>query len=251
MSKKPRLKKIELDFLCQAEIECRIGTGNSIGGGKAQTILEKYNDLISQGSQAEARSISKSTVEHKLAEWRRDGKIPAAAANLPTEEQPLDSEKSCPLDQPWCVGCLAKYDIPPEALPIIMWFYEKYLREEEQHFSIREALWLARLYKLIDDPIILARFAYAYKLRDQIDWILGTYTSRRDLDIQLIDYCFNKQSRAEYYRSPGSVNLVPPLGEEGTEQLRNKLEKKGYILDQSKRKTEGNHERPYNQTVQE
>ena len=231
MSKKPRLKKIELDFLCQAEIECRIGTGNSIGGGKAQTVLEKYNDLISQGSQAEARSISKSTVEHKLAEWRRDGKIPAAAANLPIEAQPLDSEKSCPLDQPWCVGCLAKYDIPPEALPIVMWVYEKHLGQKEQHFSIREALWIARLYKLIDDPIILDRFAYAYTLRDQIDWILGTYTSRRDLDVQLIDYCFHKQSRTEYYRSPGRVHLLPTGGEEETKELRNKLEKKGYILD--------------------
>lgn len=231
MSKKPRLKKIELDLLCQAEIECRIDTGNGIGGGKAQTILEKYNDLISQGSQAEARSISKSTIEHKLAEWRRDGKIPAAAANLPIEAQPLDSEKSCPLDQPWCVGCLAKYDIPPEALPIVMWVYEKHLGQKEQHFSIREALWLARLYKLIDDPIILDRFAYAYTLRDQIDWILGTYTSRRDLDVQLIDYIFHKQSRAEYYRSPGRVHLLPTGGEEEEEELRKKLEKKGYTLD--------------------
>jgi len=133
------------------------------------------------------------------------------------------------LDSPWSLGCLAKYDIPPEALPIVIWIYEKRLREEEQHFTIREVLWIARLHKVIDDPIFLERFASAYALRDKIDWILGNSVYTRGLDIRLIRY-IDKSTRAEFYEYPDSIHPLPTWGWEEEEELRMKLKGKGYTL---------------------
>ena len=133
-----------------------------------------------------------------------------------------------PLDAPWSLGCLAKYDIPPEALPKVMFIYEKRLREAEQHFTIREVLWIARLHKTIDDPIWLEQFASAYALREWVDWILDYPIYTRGLDITLIRYS-NKSSRAGF-KYPRPVHPFAEWGREEEEELEKKVRKKGYTL---------------------
>ena len=59
--------------------------------------------------------------------------------------RPVDS----PLDNSWSLGCLTQYDIPSEALPIVMNIYNKCLVEDDE-FTIREALWVGRLHKIIE-----------------------------------------------------------------------------------------------------
>jgi hypothetical protein len=134
------------------------------------------------------------------------------------------------LDAPWSVGCLAKYDMPPDALPIVMKIYEGRLREEEQHFTIREALWIARLHKIIDDPIVLERFASAYALRDQVDWILNSPVYTRGFDISVIRYMNKQLTGADIAKFPGIINPLPAWGREEEEELKKKLRQKGYTL---------------------
>jgi hypothetical protein len=137
------------------------------------------------------------------------------------------------LDEPWSVGCLAKYDVPPEALPVVMKIYEGRLREEEQHFTIREALWIGRLYKVIDDPIFLERFASAYALRDKIDWILDSPVNTRGFDFILLNYD-NPERRAEIITKlnqfPGYLNPFPSNTSEEEEGVKKKLKQKGYNI---------------------
>ena len=58
------------------------------------------------------------------------------------------------LDEPWSFGSLAEYPIPPEAIPLVASIYEKCLMEgnnsERWNLTIREALWIGRLHKIIE-----------------------------------------------------------------------------------------------------
>jgi len=126
---------------------------------------EIHKELIQQG---EKRTPKLSTIEKQISKVR--------------------NHPSSPLDSQWSVGCLGQYDIPPEALPKVMSIYEQRLRELKQRFTIREALWIARLHKIIDDPTVLWGFASAYALREWLDWVLDNPIYTRDFDITVIDY---------------------------------------------------------------
>ncbi len=138
------------------------------------------------------------------------------------------------LDSQWSVGRLAQCDIPPEALAVVLSIYEQRLRTEEYSFTIREALWIGRLYKVIDDPLVLELFASAYALRDKIDWILDNPVYTRDFDFGLIEYN-NEDGRAEFVarltQFPGAViHPLPTWGRGEEEELRKKSKGKGYTL---------------------
>jgi len=137
-----------------------------------------------------------------------------------------------PLDSQWSLGCLAKYDIPPEALPAVMYIYNKRQRALEPDFTIREVLWIARLHKTIDDLDFLERFASAYALRDKIDWILDSPVNTRGFDFILLNYR-NPERRAEvianFTEFPGYLNPFPSSISE--EEVTKKLKEKGYDIE--------------------
>lgn len=55
-----------------------------------------------------------------------------------------------PKDSPWSMVRLADYDIPPEALHVVLKAWAKALTEDNP-LTIREALWVARLYHLFKE----------------------------------------------------------------------------------------------------
>ena len=134
------------------------------------------------------------------------------------------------LDSQWSVGCLSQSSVPPESLPIILQIYEERLRTIDQYFTIREVLWIGRLFKVIEDPVLLGRFASAYADRDKIDWILGNPVDTRGFDFTLIHYN-NKDRRDEAIREitefPFMLNHSPSFGREDDE-LEKELNAKGY-----------------------
>jgi len=64
------------------------------------------------------------------------------------------SPESKSLDEPWTFASLAEYPIAPEAIPLVASIYDKCLMEgnwtEEWNLTIREALWIGRLHKIIE-----------------------------------------------------------------------------------------------------
>lgn len=58
--------------------------------------------------------------------------------------------ESTKLDEPWSLGSLVEYPIAPEALPVVISVYKKCMLEEEPELTIREALWIGRLYRIIE-----------------------------------------------------------------------------------------------------
>lgn len=65
----------------------------------------------------------------------------------------IKNRDSDPRDKPWSFSYLAEYPIAPEAIPLVVSIYEKCLLEDASGdwlFSIREALWIGRLHKIIE-----------------------------------------------------------------------------------------------------
>jgi len=188
MSRKPRLTQNELDLLARAASEC--------SGETAEVVLARYLEL-------EGRPLSKSTVEKKLAEWRRNGTIAPAKATLPTEERPLGFEA------PWSLGVSVQpeYGISPEATGALLAVWN-YCLAIGHVFTIREARWVARLRPAFAgrDSRIGELFAHAYEyaIRERICKILNKQIDTIDLDAGL----FIKNRERYVYRSLG---LVPRI----------------------------------------
>lgn len=67
---------------------------------------------------------------------------------------PIKNRTPDPLDETWSFGSLAKYPIPPEAIPTVISIFEKCDQDsgffDEWMPSIREMLWVGRLHKIIE-----------------------------------------------------------------------------------------------------
>lgn len=139
-----------------------------------------------------------------------------------------------PLDEQWSVACLAHYGIPPEALPAVLYIYEKRQREYKTDFTIREVLWIARLHKTIDDLNFLELFASRYALRDKIDWILDNPANTRGFDFILLNY-LNPERRAEVIanltKRPDQLDPFPSFHPNYSEEVMKRLKQKGYDIE--------------------
>ncbi len=71
-------------------------------------------------------------------------------------------------DRPWSVAALADYEIPPEALPVVMNAWSKALGQETP-LTIRQVKWIARLYYFLrnksTDSLIEQALEYARRER--------------------------------------------------------------------------------------
>jgi len=97
------------------------------------------------------------------------------------------SPESKGLDQPWSLGCLAnrEYYIPAEALPLVMTAHKKRLAKNDV-LPVREALWIGRLYKVIDDLDLLWDWALQYSLSEWVSEITHNPFDTTDLDLELV-----------------------------------------------------------------
>ena len=74
------------------------------------------------------------------------------------------------LDEPWHVISLSKYDLPADALPIILEIWLS--RLQLSPLTIREARWVARLYHVIPDIRLLEYEASSYASHERIAELL-------------------------------------------------------------------------------
>lgn len=92
------------------------------------------------------------------------------------------------LDKPFSLGTLVKYPIPPEALPTVLEAWAHY-RKGTTNFTIREALWFARLSgalslfeKVGDKDRSLANLVIWYAIRESAYEAIGEDIDTTDLD---------------------------------------------------------------------
>lgn len=86
-----------------------------------------------------------------------------------------------PEDNPWSVSALAlaDYDIPAEAVPVVMKAWARAL-EEEKPLTIRQARWIGRLYYLLKDKgtNFLIERALKYASREKAIKLTGDYPEK-------------------------------------------------------------------------
>ena len=121
-------------------------------------------------------------------------------------------QKPLPLDQPFSLGALVKNPIPPEALPMVLRVWAKRLEEAKPDkdgfsfkmtFSIRDALWVARLSSLLDDPEAVWGFAFWYSVRERAYEAIGEDIDTSDLDTEVL------KSLKLIEREPGEDKMTP------------------------------------------
>ena len=80
-----------------------------------------------------------------------------------------------PLDQPWHLGTLGKYPLPPEAIPYIIAIQEANKAfTSTRVISIRQAIWISRLHPLVKELDLLSRIAWQYAFYERVSEIAGT-----------------------------------------------------------------------------
>jgi len=113
------------------------------------------------------------------------------------ERDEARSPKSQGLDKPWTIGSLSGDPIPPDAMPIVLSFYRKTLAGQGE-LTVREAQWIGRLYKIIDDAELIWAWAWEYALSEWVSEITHNLFDTTDLDLELVR---NPQYAIESLRS--------------------------------------------------
>jgi len=105
-------------------------------GITAKEVMDKVHKFLHQyGKQLRPGWPGLSAVQKILAKIRRN-----------ESAVPPDPE-----DSPWSILDIAKYPIPPEVLPVVLRAWRREI-DNNKRLTIREALWIARLYPVFREP---------------------------------------------------------------------------------------------------
>jgi len=131
-------------------------------------------------------------------------KLPPGWPSLSTVQKVLalirKNRPADPKDKPWSLASLAEYEIPPEAMPMVMSVYKKRLAEKDEltKFTIREALWIARLYNIIEPKDLVYDWAFLYAGEEWVCEFLGKPFDNTKLDLEMIkDVYYARETRRE------------------------------------------------------
>ena len=100
-------------------------------------------------------------------------------------------------DKLWSLSSTAKYPIPSEALPTVMAAYKKRLAKNDV-LTIREALWMGRLYGVIEPKDLVYDWAFLYALWEMVsEDKKKPFFDSKDLDMELMEdvYCARETQR--------------------------------------------------------
>lgn len=156
------------------------------------------------------------------------------------EARPPESKR---LDEPWSLSSLTKCSIPPEAMPIVMSVYKKRLAEKDP-LLIREALWIARLYNIVDPPDLVWDWAFLYALEEMVSEDLGKPFDSRELDMEMITDVY---SARETQREIAIWEIAEKYGSDPVKlkDLNLSIEETEEIAKSGKYKKEDNHAGTY------
>ena len=103
------------------------------------------------------------------------------------------------LDDLWHLSTLNnnEYSIPADAIPLIF----EIERNVYKYLTVREAKWLARLYKVVNGSQFLCWWSQVYAAREQIFEIAGIPFNSSDLDSALSDFLVSKPLSSEFLSS--------------------------------------------------
>lgn len=174
--------------------------------------------------------------------WPRENTVYQHLKKIRKKDEARSSE-SKELGRPWSVSALADYPIPPEALPTVMSFYKKRLAGDDV-LLIREALWIARLCKIIDPPDLVWDWAFLYALEEMLSEIQGKPFNSTRLDLEMIS---NPYHAREVQREIAIWKIAEKYGADPVKlkDLNLSIDQTEEIAKSGKYKKEVNHERTH------
>ena len=113
-----------------------------------------------------------------------------------------------PLDGDWSPSSLANYPIPAEDLPAVVHAYANRQRADRRlhpspkhHFTIREAMWVARIHGLFgEDQTKIPEYSARYAFREQVSEAAKIPFDPSDIDAELMGYLQNAGKKGRLQR---------------------------------------------------
>jgi len=174
--------------------------------GRPTILTPSIERLISSRVRADQKKSSAERTPRKVLAYeiqqeiarRSKGEVP----ELSTLEKRISHYRSIPeepFDKLFSLASLVEHPIPPEAMPTVMAIYKKALPivkraketymivPRERELTIREVQWIARLYKLIDDPDLLWDWAWLYAEQEWVAEVTGKPFDVPEFDLELME----------------------------------------------------------------
>lgn len=138
-------------------------------------VHDEYPDKIGKEVAAEVQARLKQIKPDVMPDWPGLSIVQIELKKLREYDGPQRN------DGLWCMGKLAEYDIPPEAIPKILAIQE--LKITHKPLTIREAQWAGRLYAVIQGVMELAIGCTIYAERERICEKAGIEKDTSDIDV--------------------------------------------------------------------
>jgi len=140
-----------------------------------QLIAKVYLEHPNWGNkeiQKEVVEISHRMDKYLEPDWPGYSVVQKELAKIRAKQKQIPPE-SLEIEKPWCTSSLVKYPIVPNALPSVLsiWLWMK--EHENNWLTIREALWIARLYTITTDTRQLMSLAIRHSRQEKMSELLG------------------------------------------------------------------------------
>lgn len=156
---------------------------------KGPFITEDMRSLITQVHQENPDFVAKE-VKAKV-DRLSDGKGPGLSAIQKelTKIHRKHQQKVSAQEKLWSLGLLSEPgvpDLPADSIPVLLEIQAGRIKREESPLSVREAKWVARLYRLTSDPTELSIWAQFYAARELACETAGVAFDTGDMDLGII-----------------------------------------------------------------
>lgn len=113
------------------------------------TVYLEHTDWVAKQVMKEVHTRLKKEDPHVTPNWP---KLSAIQIELKKLRRNYEAVRTLGQDDPWNLGTLDKYPIPPEALPSVLRVWAIRREHAGDLLTIREAKWVSRLYAIYKDP---------------------------------------------------------------------------------------------------
>lgn len=174
--------------------------------GIPEEIWAKAREILEEFPQASPKIILYKLYEAFPPEHKLSGSLPMTERTIRNHISELRPPNPTELDEPWSLGALVKYPIPPEALPAVMEIYHDRLKYAESWepdkpselgeillrkflgkpsvLTIRQALWIGRLCRIpfpnkpMENKSVLWDSACLYAMLERRAQTTGMFNTR-------------------------------------------------------------------------
>lgn len=150
---------------------------------RAKEMLPGIKDLITLRALQDTGKDRNTLAEQLLVEIKSKfpKEIPPVIETIIKKISEARNPEKDPLGEQWHLGAMSKYPISSETIPFIL-----KIRKDTQ-ISIRQAIWISRLCKVITNLEILEEISFQYALHERVSEISGTHFDTTDYDSLLLD----------------------------------------------------------------